>query len=106
MANYVISSYQCRQYTYNKAGYVALIHLYDADNYIRGVIYFYPDGTHIPEAREDTSVGRIYLSLPVSRLGSFVDVLRNEEPVDLCYNSSTDAFLETSLEPTGEEETL
>ena len=101
---YHITSYLCRQYSYNKQGLTAVIYLYDASNTIRGVARFYPDGTHIPEASEDTSIGRIYIYLPISRFTSFVDILRNEKPIYLRYASPTNAFLQTLLEPTGEGE--
>ena len=101
---YHITSYLCRQYSYNKQGLTAVIFLYDASNTNRGVARFYPDGTHIPEASENTSMGIINIGLPISRFTSFVDILRNEEPIYLRYESPTNTFLQTLLEPTGEEE--
>ena len=105
MTTYAITSYLCRQYTYNKGGAVALIYLYNDDGY-RGRLEFHPDGAYLPEASEDTSSNRIFLRLPISRFASFVDILRNETPISLNYTSPANAFLQTSREPTGEEETL
>ena len=102
MSAYTITSYLCRQYTYNRGGMVALIYLYNDDGY-RGRLEFYPDGAYVPEATEDTSNNRIFLRLPISRFASFVDILRHENPISLHYSSPANAFLQTSREPTGEE---
>ncbi len=104
MTTYQIDSYACVQYT-DRPGVVALIHLYDNNSVYRGSLYFHPDGTHLPDANEDTPNGQIFLRLPVSRFASAVDMLRNESPIRLIYNSPMNAYLTTGREPTGEEET-
>ncbi len=89
---YEIASYLCFQYS-SKPGIVALITLYDDLVSIRGRLNFYPDGADLPDAEEDTSSGRVILHLPVSRFASTVDLLRNESPIEVVYNTPKEAYL-------------
>jgi len=70
---------------------------------LRGWIAFYDDGASIASPSVDAS-GRISLTFPMSRYASVMDLLRNEKPVRLYYNSPTFAGLSISGEPVGEQE--
>lgn len=69
---------------------------------VRGWITFYDDGAALASPSVDAA-GRISLPMPMSRYASVMDLLRNEKPVTLYYNSPTFAGLSVSGEPVGEQ---
>ncbi len=70
---------------------------------VKGWISFYDDGATLASPSVDAT-GRISLPMPMSRYASVIDLLRNEKPVTLYYNSPTFAGLSVSGEPVGEQE--
>ena len=78
----------------------AQIHLFDNDNRLAGVVDFYDANQRLPE---DTKEELIRMALPASQLHATVDMLRNEGPIYLEWQSKLgNAYLATSQEPVGE----
>ena len=70
---------------------------------VRGWVTFYEDSATLPDPSIDAT-GRISLKFPLSRYASVVDLLRNEKPVTLYYNSPSFCGLTVAGEPVGEQE--
>ncbi len=101
MTTYNIAYYQCVVHAH-RAEAASVLNLYDEDGKRRGTLSFYPDGTYLSGASEDKSEGIVFLKLPVSRFAFTVDVLRNESPIYLTYESPEIAYLSTGeREPVG-----
>ena len=109
MAEYIIDKYALRSWssrpTTNLSPGVAVagIYLYGGEKY-RGYVYFFPDGTALAPPVFDASNGRVFLHLNLSQYHATMDMLRNEKPVHVYYNSPTNAAIRTGPEPVGEEE--
>jgi hypothetical protein len=70
---------------------------------VRGWATFYEDGATVADPSMDAT-GRISLRFPLSRYASVVDLVRNEKPITLYYNSPSFAGLMIAGEPVGEQE--
>jgi hypothetical protein len=87
---------------------IALIYCYEAAGssiHYRGSIWFFSDCTPLRPATHDAPNNRIHLQCHISQFAATIEILRTEEPLWLFYDSPTNAFLKSGLEPTGEEET-
>lgn len=80
----------------------AEIFLFGTNGKVIGLIQFYDDGEELPAS---SSGEFIEMALPVSRLHDMVDLLRNEKPVYLQWQSAINCgYVSTGMEPTGEGE--
>lgn len=117
--SYQVKKYQVhfyRQVTMNWFGVdakiVCIVELYeneagtwgDGDYLCR--VYFVTEDSEVPVAFHQPENYAGGLFLPVSELGPFIDVLRNEKPVSVYLNSDHPEYSEifTWLETVGEEE--
>lgn len=82
---------------------VAGIYLYEGNTY-RGYVYFFPDGTPLAPAVEDSANGRIFLHYNLSQFHACMEMLRTEKPLYVYYYGPTNAALRSGKEPVGEEE--
>lgn len=84
----------------------ALIYAKDADNHLRVRLIFAENGTDLPDSSESSSQGvqscRIWYH--IDQFPAVIDILRNEEPVWVFYNSPTFVSIATGSEPIGEGE--
>ena len=109
MTDYPIDGYAFRMWSMrpttnlNPGVAVAGVYYYQGTQY-RGYVYFYPDGTPLADPSHDATNGRVYLSFNLSQLPAVLDVLRNEKPLVVYYESATNAALRSGVEPVGEEE--
>lgn len=85
---------------------IAQLTFYNNQNELLGFIAFFKEGQVIPDNSEDTTrfPTRVYLRASENQLDRIVDMLRNEKPCYVRYNSPTHAFVYTGTEPVGEEE--
>lgn len=86
---------------------VAKIYLYNPDDRYIGYVAFYRNDQEIPDnSCDELSVPKqVHLRMHQEHLDSVVDMLRNEKPCFLLYNTPTYAYIWTGSEPVGEEET-
>ena len=86
---------------------IAKIIFYNDQNQLLGWIVFFKEGQIIPDntQRTNTDPIRVYLKASVSQMPGVVDMLRNEKPCYVRYNSPKLAFIFTGQELIGEEET-
>jgi hypothetical protein len=70
---------------------------------VRGWLVFYEDSATIYDPSVDAT-GRISLPFPLSRYASVMDLLRNEKPLTIYYNSPSFAGITSAGEPVGEQE--
>ena len=109
MTDYPIDGYALRLWStrpttnLNPNTAVAGIYYYQGGQY-RGYMYFFPDGTPLAAPIHDATNGRVFLHFNLSQLHAVLDVLRNEKPLVVYYDSPTSAALRTGVEPIGEEE--
>ena len=109
MSSFKIDGYALRQWSsrattnLNPGTAVAGIYLYEGNKY-RGYVYFFPDGTPLAPAVEDSANGRVFLHFNLSQFHSTMDILRKEDPIYVYYTSPTHAALRSGKEPVGEEE--
>ncbi len=80
----------------------AQIHLFDDSNKMVGAVDFYDQGAALPKDRNEEIMR---MALPAEQLHTVVDMLRNEGPIFLEWQSTlANAYLGTSQEPVGEGE--
>ncbi len=109
MSQYTIDGYAIRLWSsrpttnLNPGVAVAGIYLYEGTTY-RGYVYFFPDGTPLAAPVNDAANGRIFIHLNLSEFHPVMDMLRDEKPLYLYYQSADNAALFSGLEPVGEEE--
>jgi len=103
-----IAKYQLYYYGKRRTvrNYIAKITLRDSRNRYVGSVDFYRDGQAIPNnsAQENINPKIITLNMHERQIDSVVDMLRNEKPCSMFYNSPTLAGIRTGTEPIGEEE--
>lgn len=102
MPEYTIDSYGLQLEAGPTSGRRALFYCRSAGT-LRGWITFHDDGATLPSPSLDSS-NRITLPFPLSRYASVMDLLRNEKPVRIYFNSPTFAGLSIGSEPVGEQE--
>lgn len=85
---------------------IAQISFLDTQNQYVGYMRFYKEGESLPDNSEntDTTPKRVFLQATENQLDRVVDMLRNEKPCYVYYNSPTYAYIYTGSEPVGEEE--
>ena len=109
MTDYPIDGYALRLWStrpttnLNPGTAVAGVYYYQGGQY-RGYMYFFPDGTPLAAPVHDATNGRVFLHFNLSQLRAVLDVLRNEKPLVVYYESATNAALRSGVEPVGEEE--
>lgn len=78
----------------------------DARPFEIGWIWFMPDGQTLPAANIDSS-GRINLYYSQGRFTTILELLRNEKPIQLFFQSGSEAGLRTiQCGPAGQDECL
>ena len=84
----------------------AVIYAKDADEHLRTYLIFAENGTDLPNCSESNIQGvkwcRIWYH--IDQFPAVIDILRNEQPVWVHYNSPTFASIATGSEPIGEGE--
>ena len=103
----VIEIEQYKYYTFSSrdsstANSVVLF--YGAEGYIGAAFFSTDDAPLEPASRSETGIYGLhyrYTDLP-----GIIDMLRNEKPVYLVYNSDVNSRLSTTMEPVGEGEDL
>ncbi len=84
-------------------GIRAQIYLFDQTNVLIGTIQFVDDGRSLPEDYQSGS--RITMAMYMKDLPAMVDILRNESPVFIGWQSTIqNAVISTMQEPIGEGE--
>jgi hypothetical protein len=81
----------------------AVVELYGTEGTILGSAIFFDDSYENISSSQLES-GLVHLESNFSSLPTFLDMLRNESPVILYFNSETDCGISTSPEPIGEGE--
>lgn len=106
-----VIQHQIKKYSvvcYSKVGdeRVQRILLYGADGNIKAWLYFYRGGAALPAPSGSNAPRDIKLHYRSSRLGTIVDLLRNEDPIYVYYDTDrTVGAVYTGAEEIGEEET-
>ncbi len=109
MASFKVDGYSVRMWSsrpttnLNPGTAVVGIYLYEGNKY-RGYVYFFPDGTPLAPAVQDTANGRVFLHFNLCQFESTLETLRKENPIYIYFISPTNAALRTGKEPVGEEE--
>jgi hypothetical protein len=68
-----------------------------------GIIYFFPDGTNLPQ--NTSTINGIYIYFHLSCFNDVITILREEKPLNLAFNEEKKiAYIQTSTEPIGERE--
>ncbi len=89
----------------DNAGPGATLYLYGDDHKLLAAIAFREEGEELAPARVQEDSGTVLGTLPISAFPRTMDVLRNERPVILCWDSAKASLrLTTGAEPVGEEE--
>jgi len=102
-----IDKYRVIHYSWSSTKYFAVwIYLYDQDGQMKGEIRFHKEEIADPTDVYDSDNDKIIIHFPLHRYLEIIDLLRNEEPVTLAFNTSTnEGWIYTGKEPVGEEET-
>lgn len=99
-----VETYQIQHFAGGK-GYAlrAMIWLYDENNAAIGNIRFYKNPNEVSQFDSQSSSGFIACHNPPDQYQAVVDLLRNEKPIFLHFNSSLKlGYLSSSREPVGE----
>ncbi|RSC93157.1 hypothetical protein [Tenacibaculum singaporense] len=109
MPSFKIDKYSVRIWSSRKTNNlnpgVALagIYLYQGTKY-RGYAYFFAEDTPLAQPVYNSSTGQVFVHYNLSQFDAVLDILRNESPIYLYYHSPSNAGLNTSREPVGENE--
>ena len=98
MTEYPVDNYAIYVVTGTHRTYIKF---FESDNF-RGTISFYPNDSSLVDAELD-SKGRIHLNMRVNRFHPVLDIIRNEKPLFLFYDSPENAGLRTGRETIGED---
>lgn len=99
MTEYPIDSYA----VYVISGeHKSLIHFSEADTY-RGTIRFFSDENEIEDASMDSD-GKIILNMHFNHFHSMLDIIRNEKPLFIFYESPSNAGIRTGSEKIGDDQ--
>lgn len=99
MTEYPVSSYAVYVIT---GTHSTCIQFYEHDKY-RGAICFFPNDADLEDAQLDSN-GRIILNMRINRLHAVLDIVRNEKPLFLFYDSPNNAGLRTGREIIGDDQ--
>ncbi len=98
MTEYPISSYA----VYLISGtHSTCIQLYEHEH-CRGAVRFFPDDANLEDAQLD-SEGKIILNMRINRLHSILQVIRNEKPLFIFYESPEKAGIRTGRKTIGDD---
>ena len=102
----LIENYQVIQNSWSSTEYYSvLINLYNKDGHIKGELRFHKE-EHSPVDSFDRNNDKIILHFPLHRYLDVIDLLRNEKPITLGFNTFTnEGWIRSGQEPVGEEET-
>ena len=104
---YQLESYQVSLEGKTTNGLRAVVYCKDAVHNIRCILYFWEDDMQLSGARETdmpAGVQRFEIHYHMKEFDSVIDILRNEDPVGVYYQSPTVAHIFTGTEPVGEGE--
>ena len=105
--SYQISKYRVTFYGWQSNKYWNVeIDLYDANSKKIGELKFVKE-PNVPQADEyDSSLKRIYGYYPANRYSDIIDILRNESPVSIAFDTGlNESSIKCGPEPAGEGET-
>lgn len=103
MATYTIDQYALQLEAGPTIGGRRALFFLRAAGAVKGWVSFYDDTAVLAPPSMDAS-GKISLPMPMSRYASVMDLLRNEKPITVWYNSPTFAGIGCGSEPVGEQE--